>query len=133
MIARTRSRIRGSIIAVSVLTLGLGLAGCTSTTGPASGEDKGSTPPVEQVAAGCSEAAAIDGITMEKLSGEPTDDALLAVAKAFEAAGEALHDGPEAAHEAAHTATEAITTAVKDGNGPGVLEDPAYMEATVAL
>lgn len=133
MTAFTRPGIRGTIIAASVLTLGLGLAGCTTTASPSPEGDKGSKPPAEQTVAGCAEASAIDGVVMEKLSGEPTDEALLAVAEAYQAAGDALHDGSKEAHDAAHAASEAITTAVKDGAGPGVLEDPAYTEATATL
>lgn len=136
MTAHTRPGIRGTLLAASVLTLGFGLAACTAAPATPQGGDKPADepkPPASTPAAGCEEAAAIDGIVMAAMGGEPTDEALLEVAAAYTAAGDQLHDGPAEAHDAAHAAAEAITQAVEDGAGPAVFEDPAYVEAATAL
>lgn len=131
MNTRIRPRTGLPILAVSALAIGLGLAGCTAA---APAKTEADTAPAPSAApTGCEEAAALDGVVMAQLGGEPTDEALLAVAEAYQAAGDAMHDGPAEAHDAAHTAAETITRAVDDGAGPAALEDPAYLDATVAL
>ncbi|MBO9625015.1 MAG: hypothetical protein J7484_01420 [Microbacterium sp.] len=132
MTAHIRPGIRGSVIAASVLAMGLGLAGCAGATTAPHGGDKPSDEPTATVA-GCTEAAGIDAVVMAQLAGEPTDDGMLAVAAAYAAAGDALHGGPAEAHDAAHAAADAITQAVEDGAGPAVFEDPAYVQAATAL
>ena len=136
MTAHIRPGIRGSLLAASVLTLGLGLAACAPATAAPQGGEKsaGEKPaPAAEPLAGCEEAAAVDGIVMGALSGEPTDDALLEVAAAYQAAGDALHEGPAEPHDAAHTAADTIAQAVADAAGPAVFEDPVYIEAATAL
>ncbi|MGX5695244.1 hypothetical protein ACWKWP_03505 [Agromyces soli] len=120
--------------AVALLALGAGLTGCSVKVG--TGEQANAQPATAaaaDVSAGCDAAAAIDGVILAELSGEPTDEAFLAVADAYTAAGDALHEGAPEPHEAAHGAAEAITQAVEDGNGPAVFEDPAFTDAATAL
>lgn len=134
MTAHHRPVIRGTMLAMSAALLGFGLTGCAAAAAGAGGDAEPSaaaqppTPP-----AGCAEAAAIDGVIFRELGGEPTDEAFLAVAEAFETAGAALHEGSAQAHEAAHAASAALTQAVDDGTGPAVFEDPAFTEATTTL
>jgi hypothetical protein len=120
--------------AAALLALGVGLTGCSVKVG--TGEQANAEPATTAAAdlsAGCDAAAAIDGVIFSSLYGEPTDEGFMAVADAYTAAGDALHDGAPEPHEAAHAAAEAITQAVEDGTGPAVFEDPAYTDAATAL
>jgi hypothetical protein len=132
MTAHIRPAVRGAIIAASVVA-GLSLAGCTGTAAAQQGGKTPADAPTTGPVAGCTEAAAIDGVVMQQLAGEPSDEGLRAVAEAYAAAGDALHHGPAEAHDAAHAAAAAIPQAIEDGAGPAVFEDPLYVEAATTL